>query len=200
MEEFDKTKSVLDQRSADGGYRSRTDGDNRLPGTDSLLASIATGTMEDPMRNLSIDVPSTDRWLHSPQVQTGAALQYPTSPASSFGIEPGTPGIPLLLAQARTGSMDSSEMAAMYESDNSMMGLADLTGAAPDANPLLAPNEMPMMQMSGSIDPAMYQQAPPGPSPGFALAQQGMFMDGYTGQFANEHRGPHGYGQPTGYG
>ncbi|KAM4057059.1 fungal zn(2)-Cys(6) binuclear cluster domain-containing protein [Hirsutella rhossiliensis] len=180
VEEFDKSKRVADQRCADRAFRPRTDGDNRLPGTDSLSGA--------------------DRWFHTPQMPTGPALQYPTSPASSFGIEPGTPGIPLLLAQARTASMDPSEMAAMYDSDNTIMGLTDLTGALPDGNPLMTPNDVPLMQINGSIDPAMYQQAPPGPSPGFALAQQGIFMDGYTGQFANGHREPNSFGQQTGYG
>lgn len=153
------------------------------------------------MSNLTIDSSSADRWLHTPQLPpNGAALQYPTSPTSSFGIEPGTPGIPLLLAQARTASMDPSEMAAMYDSDNTMMGLADLTGALSNGNALLSHNDIPLMQLNGSIDPAMYQQAPPGPSPGFVMAQHGMFLDGYTGQFANGHRDPNSYGQQTGYG
>lgn len=196
VEEFDKSRKVLDQRCGDAAYQPRRDGDHRLPGTDSLLASIATGTMEDPMRNLTIDGSSADRWLRTPHLPTGATLQYP----NGFGIEPGTPGVPLLLAQARTASTDPSEMSPMYDAENAMMGLTDLTGTLPDGNQLLSPNEMPLMQMNGSIDPAMYQQAPPGPSPGFALAQQGMFMDGYAGQFTNGHGDPNSYGQHPGYG
>ncbi|PHH67963.1 hypothetical protein CDD83_6328 [Cordyceps sp. RAO-2017] len=96
--------------------------------------------------------------------------------------------------------MDPSEMSAMYDSDSAMMGLADLTGALPDEGSLMPTGDMPLMHMNGSIDPAMYQQAPPGPSPGFMMAQQGMFMDGYAGQFANGHGDAAGYGQPTGYG
>ncbi|PHH76716.1 hypothetical protein CDD80_1313 [Ophiocordyceps camponoti-rufipedis] len=203
LEELDKSRKMADQRCADRAFRPRADGDYRLPGPDSLLASIATGTMEETRRSHAIDMAiGADRWLRAAQMPTAGALQYPGSPhGAGFGVEPGTPGIPLLLAQARTASMDPSELAAMFESENAMMDMADLTGALPDGDALMPAGDMPLMQMDGSIDPAMYQQAPPGPSPGFLMAQQGMFMDGYGGApFANGHGDPSSYGPQTGYG
>ncbi|RDA87587.1 hypothetical protein CP532_4005 [Ophiocordyceps camponoti-leonardi (nom. inval.)] len=201
LEDLDKSRKMADQRCADRAFRTRTDGDNRLPGPDSLLASIATGTMEDTRRSLAVDTAgAADRWLRAAQVPAAGTIQYPGSPhGSGFGVEPGTPGIPLLLAQARTASMDPTELAAMFDSENAMMDMADLTGALPDGDGLMPAGDMPLM-MDGSIDPAMYQQAPPGPSPGFLMAQQGIFMDSYGGSFTNGHGDPGSYGPQTGYG
>ncbi|KJZ72888.1 hypothetical protein HIM_07651 [Hirsutella minnesotensis 3608] len=201
VEEFDRTGKVVDHRSADGSGRLRSEGDQRLASTDALLAGVAAGTMEESRRAMIMDDGNADRWFRASQLPLNSGNPQYTSPtASSFIIEPGTPGIPVLLAQARTASLDPSEMSSIYESDNAMMGLGDLTGSLPDSTAMMPTNDMPLMQMGGSIDPAMYHHAPPGPSPTFTLGQQGMYVDGYGGQFANGHADPHNYGQQAGYG
>lgn len=201
VDEFEKSWKEADQRSVERLHRPRMDGDNRLPGPDSLLESIASGIKEEePRRHLAVDTTSADEWLRSSQLSTSGPLQYSSSPAHGLGLEPGTPGIPLLLAQARTASMDPSEMSTMYDYDNTLMALTDFTGALPDGNSLMPTNDMHLLQMNGSIDPAMYHQAPPGPSPGFVMVQHGMFADAYTGQYANGQADATSYGHAPGYG
>ncbi|PHH69229.1 hypothetical protein CDD82_7905 [Ophiocordyceps australis] len=198
VEEFDRTRKVADQKYSDRVFRPRPEGDSRLPGPESLLESVAAGTMEDPRRQLTLDASSADHWLRSSQQSPGATLSYSQSPR--FEVEPGTPGIPLLLAQARTGSLDPSESSAAFEAGNAMMGLADLNANLPDGHSLMAPGEMSHSHMNGSIDPAMYHQAPSGPSNGFMMGQHDMFIDGYNGHYANGHGDQNHYGQHAGYG
>lgn len=170
------------------------DVDDRLPGPGSLLESIAAGIAEDPTRHLTIDSPGADRWLRSPQMSMGGAFPFSNPQTGGIMIEPGTPGIPILLAQDRTASMDPSEMPTMYDGDNTTMALTDLTGALPNGNAPMPPNDMSMLHMNGSIDPAMYQQVPPGPSPAFVMAQQGALMNGYATQYAKGQGDQKNYG------
>ncbi|KND95066.1 putative transcriptional regulatory protein PB1A11.04c [Tolypocladium ophioglossoides CBS 100239] len=196
VDEFDKTRKVAEQRPEDKMLLPMMDADDRLPGTESFLESIAAGIMEDPMRHLTIDSPVTDRWLRSSQMSIGEAFPYSNPQTGGIMIEPGTPGIPILLAQARTASMDPSEMPTTYDGDNTTMELTDLTGSLPDGNVSMPPNDMSILQMNGSIDPVMYQQAPPA----FMMAQQGVLTNGYATQYAKGQGDQKNYGQQPGFG
>lgn len=204
MEEFDKTRRISDQQPAGRFPRQRAAGDSRLPGPDSLLENIAAGTSGDYKTPLSADGSVSDRWLRSSHSQPGNGLSYQGSHFGGFTVEPGTPGVPLLLAQARTASMDPSELPAVYDADNAMMAMTDLDGTLADGSALLPPSSVPMLQMAGGLDTALYQ--PPQssqPSSSFMMTHQGVFMDGYEGQYTSAGgQAPDGaaYGQQPGYG
>ncbi|KAJ6446607.1 fungal transcriptional regulatory protein [Purpureocillium lavendulum] len=200
VEDYDRTKKVSDGRSPDR-FQLRSDMDGRLPGPDFLLERVAAGSMDDLQTVLAVDSQGSDRWLRSSQLQTGGSSHSSGSPSGGFAIEPGTPGIPILLAQARSASIDPSEMGGV-DADTPMIGMSTITDALPDGHPMAPPNGMSVLPMNGAgLDPGMYQQAPPGPTPGFMMTPQGVFMDGYAGQYMNGggQQGPSGYGH-QGYG
>lgn len=176
----------------------RANGDGRLPGPDFLLESVAAGTLDDLPTNVATDTQGSDRWLRSSQPHNGGSSNSSNSPSGGFVIEPGTPGIPILLAQARSASMDPSEMCGP-DTDTSMVGMGSVTDALPNGHPMAPPNGLSMMPMNGGIDPAMYQQAQGVPGAAFMMAPQGVFMDGYGGQYMNGQQGPPSYGH-QGYG
>ncbi|PNY23821.1 transcriptional regulatory protein [Tolypocladium capitatum] len=200
VDEFDKTRRVAERRPEDGMHLPIMDAEYRLPGPESLLENIAAGIMEDPTRHPAIDSLGSDRWLRPSQLSIGEAFPYSGPQTGGITMEPGTPGIPILLAQARTALMDPSEMPAMYDGDNTTMTLTDLTVALPDGNAPMPPSDMSILQVNGSIDPAMYQQAPPGPSPAFMMAQQDVLMGGYSTQYAKGQGDQKMFGQQPGFG
>ncbi|OAQ89329.1 fungal transcriptional regulatory protein [Purpureocillium lilacinum] len=198
VEHYDKTKKVSDGLSPDRTFQLRANGDGRLPGPDFLLESVAAGTLDDLPTNVATDTQGSDRWLRSSQPHNGGSSNSSNSPSGGFVIEPGTPGIPILLAQARSASMDPSEMCGP-DTDTSMVGMGSVTDALPNGHPMAPPNGLSMMPMNGGIDPAMYQQAQGVPGAAFMMAPQGVFMDGYGGQYMNGQQGPPSYGH-QGYG
>lgn len=161
---------------------------------------MADGNMEDFQTTIGKDSHGSDRWLRTGQMPPAP---QPDAPNGGAAIQPGTPGIPILLEQARSPSLDASDAVEEYVGSGSMVGLDDMPGALllRDANPLALPSSMPMLPVNGGIDPAMYQQAPPvtGPPPALApmpnlmVPQHGIY-GGYPCQYAA------GQGEPAGYG
>ncbi|KYK60152.1 hypothetical protein DCS_01287 [Drechmeria coniospora] len=200
--ELDKADKVDDrQRHGEKMFPPlRATGDGRFPGPELLLGNPAgsAGAVENPLRHSALDTQGADQWLRSATMLTGRTPSFSNSQLGSVAIEAGTPGIPILLAQARkAAALDQSVVAGMFDANNTVFGLASVL---PDGNLLSPPNDIPMtMQVNGSIDPAMYQQEA-GPSSGFLIPEPGPYLGGFADQYSNASGQATNFGPQSSYG
>lgn len=191
VEHFDKTRKFADQKTPAGHSHSNTAGDTRLPGPHYILEKAFQGTVEEEMRSKAGDAAAADRWFRTPQ-PSSEPIAYPL-PEGGFDIEYGPPGLPIFLAQARGVSIAATEIAEtqpnMYDAANDLLSMSNKMvpmpdyGMMPNANhQLLAQEGIPLMHMDGAADSALFH---PAPHPQFLPPQQGMFLDGYAGQYTD---------------
>lgn len=225
FDEFNKTQQFADQKGTVGFVGPKpTEGVTRLPGPHYILENAAYGVAEQEKRTRAADAAAADRWFQGPEQ---ASEPSPYAPAETdFDSEYGPPGVPLLLAVARSSvaehqsdfqpapehlmygvqgdpSMWLSEDMPATDNDQ-FLGAAGASGAG-------GPGSLPMLQMDATEASMMFPPPPapqpvpngthaPGPPAQFVHSQPGMFMDGYPGQYPDGNVSSAPYMQGTNFG
>lgn len=170
-------------------FTSKGDDRGRLPGPDTILENIASGTTDDlASRSDSRSSSLTQEWTHAHPAAGTAVYAAQSGAADSRGSTDGdahAPGIPLFLAQARNGSLNVTQMPMVYDSDNVMLPMGDIGAMLPDTNPLMQANGMPMYALSGVEQSSMYHHPIPQPNPTFVMAQQNALGEGYGNHYTD---------------
>lgn len=174
----------------------------RLPGPHHILESAYTGAIEEERRSKAGDAAAADRWFRTPQPSSDT-VAYPLHEIG-FDIEYGPPGVPVFLAQARGVSLGDADTVNLYDAANDLLSMSNKIIPMPDYNQgmippgshhLIAPDGVPLMQLDGTGEPAMFQPQAAPPHPPFIPQQHSMFIDGYAGHYSDGQPDPTAYMQ-----
>lgn len=204
VEEFDRTRQFSDQKGPAAALLERKLGeDSGLPGPNLLLEQMLVVHSAEDRRGRTGDPTPSDWWMGptTPQQSSPSVVTPQPAPMSlqevGFDIEHGPPGLPFMLAQARSASM---EMPPMYDVENPIMDLSnkarwmmpELDNSMLPATFQMVPpaSDLPIVRMDGVVpDPSMFQQAQSAdPQQHYMPPQHDMFVEGYpASQFPNGH-------------
>ncbi|KAK5989995.1 hypothetical protein PT974_08258 [Cladobotryum mycophilum] len=213
VEYFDRTRKVVDRPHMPMIPDRNATEDSRLPGPHIILEKAGGSSPEEEHKNRAGDMPVSDWWMGpgtpqqpSPSSASSLPVSFPVSDVS-VDVDYGPPGVPQFLAQARgapMGIFDFTENPNLAISDRTGWTSPELGGMLPSTYQFIQPpqataDDMSMIRMDGaSPDPGMFhqQQVPhEQQQQPFMPPQQGIFVNGYTGQYPAGHAETHAYMQ-----